>query len=101
MRINETARLPVTRPDSKGPIAGVTAATPVGSQSPMPSEPGQNLPGRIEPRTPVEERRIYVRRSDERRKSQVQVLMDTRVAQRRLARRRAADQAPTSIDVQA
>jgi hypothetical protein len=101
MRINETARLPVTRPESKGPVAGVTAATAVGSQSPMPSEPGQTLPERVEPSPLVEERRAYVRRNDERRKTQVQVLMDTRVAQRRLARRRALDQAPSSIDVQA
>jgi hypothetical protein len=50
---------------------------------------------------PAAERRQDVRRSVDRRKRQLPVLIDTRVAQRRRARRRVADAAPSTIDIEA
>jgi hypothetical protein len=47
------------------------------------------------------ERRREARRSEDRRKRQVAVLIDTRVAERRTLRRRGDDAAPPSIDVSA
>ena len=103
MRINETPPFIVTRPEPTGSITGVSAGTAVGAQG---NPAAQTVPVREQasppPPPPVEaERRAYVRRAEERRKLQVRVLMDTRVSQRRTAPRRAADDAPVSIDVEA
>jgi len=103
MRINETPPLTVTRPEPTSSVTGVSAGSTVGAQG---NPAAQTVPVREQtpppPPPPVEaERRVYVRRAEERRKLQVRVLMDTRVGQRRTARRRAADDAPASIDIEA
>jgi len=104
MRINETPPLIVTRPEPASSITGVSAGTSVGAQG---SPATQTVPVREQappqppPQLEAAERRAYVRRAEERRKLQVRVLMDTRVSQRRTARRRAEDDAPASIDTEA
>ena len=103
MRINETPPPIVTRPEPSTSVTGVSAGRAIGGQG---NPAAQSVPVREQtpppPLPPVEaERRSYVRRAEERRKLQVRVMMDTRVAQRRTARRRAADDAPSSIDIEA
>ena len=103
MRINQISTPLVTRPEPEGP-AEVTPTAPVD-----PIEPGSYPGGRIVAERPdsvtapqqVVKRRPGTRRTAERRKSQVPVLIDTRVAQRRTERRRAQDDAPSSVDVEA
>jgi hypothetical protein len=104
MRINETPPSIVTRPATTSSVIGVSAGAAVGGQGNPAAQAvlvREQTPAPA-PVPPVEaERRAYVRRSEERRKLQVRVLMDTRVGQRRTARRRAADETPASIDVEA
>jgi len=100
--INDIPRVIVAGPDTIGPVAGVTAGSAVGAQSG--NSAAQSLPIGTEAPPPaqiVEERRQFVRRAEERRKQQLQVLIDTRVSQRRGARRRTVDEPPPSIDVEA
>jgi hypothetical protein len=65
-----------------------------------PSPPAAELPGPLA-KPPEQERRQAVRRAEDRRREQVPVLVDTRVAQRRKSRRRRRDQRPSKIDVEA
>ncbi|MEO8628782.1 MAG: hypothetical protein ABI612_11860 [Betaproteobacteria bacterium] len=102
MRINQISTLIVTRPEFEGP-AEVTPTTPID-----PIEPGGYTGGRVVAERPdpvntpqLVARRPARRRTGERRKNQVPVLMDTRVSQRRTERRRAQDEAPSSVDVEA
>jgi len=104
MRINDPPPpLTVTPPEYRGPIAGVVAASGVGTQRSSPAAP-QPLPDANEAAQAariVAERRRAGRRNQERRRRQAQVLIDTRVARRRTGRRRAADNAPAAVNVQA
>jgi hypothetical protein len=102
MRINDTPPVNITRPEARGPVAGVAAGSAVGSRGGNPAV--QNLAEHAEPPQPAQtaaERREQARRAEERRKQQMRVLIDTRVGRRRAAKRRVADDAPASVDVQA
>jgi hypothetical protein len=103
MRINQISTPLVTRPEVEGP-AEVTPATPVDAIEPG-AYPGGRIVGErseaLAPPPRVVRRRPETRRTAERRKTQEPVLIDTRVAQRRTERRRAQDDAPASVDVEA
>jgi hypothetical protein len=104
VRINTIGTPLVTRPDSPLQVEQTRAVTPVQARSPG---TGESSPAPLPERAPVAavavqaERRQQVRRGEERRTRQVAVLIDTRVAERRAARRRAQDDAPPSIDIEA
>ena len=105
MRINETPPLNITRMDSGSPVTEVAGVSAIGSQGQGAAAPGPIPYGRDQPMQAsptAEERRQASRRNEERRKRQLKVLMDTRVRQRRTARRRNQDLPPdSSVDIQA
>ena len=110
MRINTVGAPPVTIPEQSLEVGPARAARPVEQRSPGAGEaPARPLPGTlpvpVPPTVPgareAERRQDDVRRGEDRRKRQVPVLIDTRVGERRAKRRRAADDAPPSVDVKA
>ena len=110
MRINTVGTPPISPPEQSVEVAAARAARPVeqrspgGGQTSAPTQPG-TLPARPQPAAPVvrpvERRQEDGRRGEDRRKRQVPVIIDTRVGERRAQRRRAADEAPPSVDVKA
>jgi hypothetical protein len=102
MMINDTRPVIIIPPEPRGPLAGVAAGSAVGAQAgnaaPEAVPVGDQPPASAQI---VEERRQFARRAAERRKQKLQVLMDTRVSQRRGARRRAADEPSRSVDIEA
>jgi hypothetical protein len=106
VRINTIGTPLVTRPDSPLHVGETRAVTPAqarapgaGESLPAPLPAPERSPGAV---VPVQaDRRQQVRRGEERRTRQVAVLIDTRVAERRAVRRRAQDEAPPSIDIEA
>lgn len=105
MRINTIGTPVVTRPEASRAVGAAGAITPVqprtpgsggAQQQPVPQGPAPVA----QPVSVPAERRQQVRRGDDRRKRQLPVLIDTRVGQRRAQRRRAQDEAPSSIDVE-
>jgi hypothetical protein len=106
VRINTIGTPLVTRPDSSLQVGETPAVTPVQARSPRTGE-SSPAPLPAPERAPVAtvsvqaERRQQVRRGEERRTRQLAVLIDTRVAERRAVRRRAQDEAPPSIDIEA
>jgi hypothetical protein len=104
VRINDPPPINVNRPDARGPLRGVAPTQAVTPQSSLPQVPQPAAAERVEaaPPLPPVERRRNARRAGERRKQQLSVTLNTRVGQRRLSRRRAADSAAsTAIDIEA
>ena len=104
MRINNVGPQVVIAPDVRGSVDQVRATAPVSPQSPSTYTGGRIVIEALQQQPappPVQERRQLPRRGAERRKQQVTVTIDTRVGDRRVLRRRADDEPPTSIDVQA
>jgi hypothetical protein len=107
MRINTIGTPLVTRPEDSLQVGAAPVATPVRARTsgagemlerpaPLPAATG------YAPAEPaIIERRQQSRRGEDRRKRQIAVLIDTRVAQRRVTRRRAQDEVPASIDLEA
>ncbi len=104
MRINAIGTPPLTAPEVRSELGAAPRVNPVDSrpQGPPGAQPLLPLPGGSEPvLQPVQgDRRSAERRGTERRQRQVPVLIDTRVSQRRVQRRRAEDEPPASIDVE-
>ena len=104
MRIDPVAAPPVTPPDVRPDVgvtrrvAPVTAQTVRGELPPVAQSEAREASVQA---PPAAERRQDVRRSVDRRKRQLPVLIDTRVSQRRRTRRRVADAAPSTIDIEA
>ena len=104
MRINNVGPQVVIAPDVRGSVDQVRATAPVSPQSASTYAGGRIVIEAVQQEPappPVQERRQFPRRGAERRKQQVTVTIDTRVGDRRVLRRRADDEPPTSIDVQA
>jgi len=104
MRINDPPLAQVERPDMRGPLGAIAAVRPISPQTPAPAAP-QTVPVERTEAPPAvaerAERRQRARRGEDRRKEQRSVMLDTRVAQRRLMRRRTEDVAPAAVDVEA
>jgi hypothetical protein len=108
MRINTIGTPVVTQPERSPEVGATRPVSPVQERTPQPGQssprPALATPAPGAPLMPVvpaeAERRREVRRGKDRRKQQVAVLVDTRVAQRRAKRRRAQDAALPSIDVE-
>ena len=105
MRINNVGPQVVIAPEVRGSVDQVRATAPVSSQAASSYAGGrilvESMPAQPAPPPPVQERRQAPRRADERRKQQVAVTIDTRVAQRRMERRRADDEPLPTIDISA
>jgi hypothetical protein len=104
MRINNIGPQVVVAPEVRGSVDGVRATQPVNSQAAAAYSGGRILVESMElqpAQTVIEERRQAARRADDRRRKQAAVLIDTRVSQRRTARRRANDGPPGAVDIQA
>ncbi|HZR03444.1 MAG TPA: hypothetical protein VFA81_09765 [Burkholderiales bacterium] len=106
MRINEIGTLPVTQPDARTEIDAtrpVRAVQPIAEGAREESERRLPTPLPVEPAGPPngQERRQGERRVEDRRKRQVPVLIDTRVAERRTGRRREDDPPPPAVDLEA
>jgi len=102
MRINNAGPQVVISPEVRDSVYQLRAANPVSAQAASSYAGGRMLVESMEPRQAppvIAERREIPRRGDERRKQQVAVTIDTRVAERRIARRRADDEPAVSIDV--
>jgi hypothetical protein len=86
-----------------GGVAGTRAigAHASGSAIVMPARPTAEQAPPAQVQEPAGERRQLERRSEDRRKRQLPVLLDMRVGPRRTNRRRADDEAPLSIDTKA
>jgi hypothetical protein len=106
MRLNAVPPAIVTPPEVRSEVGGVAGTRAIGAH---PSGSAITVPVRPAPEetppAPVQEsaaeRRQLARRSEDRRKRQVPVLLDMRVGPRRTSRRRVDDEAPPSIDVKA
>ena len=104
MRINNVGPQVVIAPEVRGSVDQVRATAPVSSQTTSTYAGGRILAEEMQVQpaaSPVQERRQAPRRADDRRKQQVAVTIDTRVAQRRVERRRADDEPVSSIDISA
>ena len=104
MRINNVGPQVVIAPEVRGSVGQVRGTGPVSSQATSAYAGSRMLVESMQAQPappPVEERRQTPRRADDRRKQKVAVTIDTRVAQRRLVRRRASDAPPASIDIEA
>jgi hypothetical protein len=106
MRLNAVPPAIVTPPEVRSQVGGVTGTRAVGAHASgstiaVPARPGPQAAAPEPAGASASERRQLERRSDERRKRQVPVLLDMRVGPRRTGRRRADDDAPPSIDVKA
>ncbi len=108
MRLNNVGPLIVTPVEPRTEVHNTRAVDPVRAYTPgeRTAEPPAPLPAREEAPAPDappegERRRRSERRAEDRRKRQIPVLMDTRVADRRAASRRDEDLAPVHIDVEA
>jgi hypothetical protein len=103
MRVNTVGTAPVTPPEVRPDVGATRGVATVSAQTPRSEVPPVPASApRAEPvQAPTTERRHNARRGDDRRKQQLPVLIDTRVAQRRRARRRAADAAPSNVDTEA
>ena len=103
MRINNVGPQVVIPPGVRDSVDQVRATAPVSPQTGSAYAGGRILVESMEPQpaAPVQERRHAPRRAEDRRKQQVAVTIDTRVNQRRNVRRRANDEPPTTIDIEA
>jgi hypothetical protein len=104
VRINNVGPTVVVAPEVRGSVDQVRATAPVSSEGASAYAGGRILVESMEAQQapPVlQERRRAPRRADDRRKERVTVTIDTRVGQRRLVRRRASDEPPASIDIEA
>ena len=104
MRLNAVPPTIATLPEIRSQVGDVRPTTPIGPQTPRPgANPLPPAPPRSEPlpQAPAAERRQLSRRGQERRKQQLPVLIDTRVAERRRRPRRASDDALPAIDLEA
>jgi len=104
VRINNVGPQVVIAPEVRGSVDQVRATAPVSSQTASTYAGGRILVEEMQAQAgapPVQERRQAPRRADDRRKQQVAVTIDTRVAQRRVERRRADDEPLSSIDISA
>lgn len=104
MRINNVGPQVFIPPEVRGSVDQVRATQPINSQGAAAYAGGRILVESMEVQQApavVQERRQTPRRADDRRKQQIPVLIDTRVAQRRTMRRRADDEPAPSIDVEA
>ena len=104
MRLNNVGPQVVIAPGVRDSVDQVRAASPVSPQSASAYTGGRILVENMEVQQiqpALRERQETPRRAQERRKEQLAVTIDTRVAQRRLYRRRASDEPPGSIDVSA
>ena len=104
MRINNVGPQVVIRPGVRDSVDQVRATSPVSAQSASAYAGARILVESMEPQPVapvVQERRQAPRRTEDRRKQQVAVTIDTRVGQRRNVRRWADDEAATTIDVEA
>jgi len=105
MRLNTVSPSSVTRPEVSAQVGGVAATHAIGSRgagatvvvTQGPAE--QSAPAQA-PAPPAERRRVE-RRSEERRKQKLPILLEMRVGPRRTGRRRAGDEAAPSIDTKA
>jgi hypothetical protein len=104
VRINNVGPQVVVPPEVRGPVDEVRATRPVNAQGAAAYSGARILvetTGALPTQAVIHERRATPRRSDERRKRQLPVLIDTRVGERRTVRRRADDEPAPSIDVEA
>jgi len=109
MRLNNVGPLIVTPVEPRTEVHNTRAVDPVRAYTPGEAAPEARMPipARDEAPSPepvpeVERRsQRSNRRGEDRRKRQIPVLIDTRVADRRAASRREEDTAPTHIDVEA
>src|SRR5262245_32737329 len=104
MRINNVGPQVVIPPGVRESVDQLRATAPVSAQNASAYAGGRILVEAMEPHAAapvIQERRETPRRADDRRKRQAAVTIDTRVGERRILRRRADDEPPTSIDVEA
>ncbi len=104
MRINNVGPQVVIPSGVRDSVDGVRATEPIGSPSASAYSGGRILVEQMEVQPApvvIQERRELQRRGVDRRKQQLPVLIDTRVAERRVSRRRGDDAAPPAIDVEA
>jgi len=104
VRINAVPPSIVTAPELAPQVGDVPRTAAIGPQTPSAAgyvlqTPAAQQP--LQPATGAGERRLLARRSEDRRKRQVAVLLDLRVGRRRTNRRRADDEAPSSVDIKA
>ena len=103
MRLNAVPPGSVTAPEVRSEVGSVAAARAIGSQGGGPALAAPQGPAAAPTpgAAPEVERRRVERRTDERRKQKLPVLLDMRGRPRRKTRRRAGDGAPPSIDTKA
>ena len=105
MRINNVGPQLLIPPEVRGSVDQVRATQSITSRGTAAYAGGRILVESMAlqpaPAAVIQERRQTPRRADDRRKQQLPVLIDTRVAQRRTMRRRADDEPAGSIDVEA
>jgi len=106
MRLNAVPPSIVTPPEVRSEVGGVAGTRAIGAHASgsaivMPARPAAEQAPPAQVQEPAGERRQLERRSEDRRKRQLPVLLDMRVGPRRTNRRRADDEAPLSIDTKA
>jgi len=102
MRINNVGPQVVVPPEVRASVDQVRATQAINPEAIAVYSGGRPIVEPMAPQpvpAPVQERRQGSRRSDERRKQQIPVLIDTRVSERRVQSRRLDDGPPRSIDV--
>jgi hypothetical protein len=106
MRLNAVPPSIVTPPEARSEVSGVAGTRAIGAHASgsaivMPARPAAEGAPPAQVQEPAGERRQLERRSEDRRKRQLPVLLDMRVGPRRTNRRRADDETPPSIDIKA
>jgi hypothetical protein len=105
MRLNTVPLSSVTRPEVSFEVGGVAATRAIGSQGAgatvvVAQGPAEQTAPAQPPAPPLDRRRVE-RRSEERRKQKLPILLEMRVGPRRTGRRRTGDEAAPSIDTKA
>lgn len=107
MRLNNVGPLIVSPVEPRTEVHNTRAVDPVRAYTPGEGAPEPPMPFPAREEAPAQEpvpegerRQRSDRRGEDRRKRQIPVLIDTRVADRRAASRRDEDAAPSRIDVE-
>lgn len=108
MRINNVGPLIVTPTEPRIEVGNARAVEPIRAYTPGERSPETPMPVIVREEQPAtvevpegERRQRNDRRGEDRRKRQIPVLIDTRVADRRASARRTEDEAPAHIDIEA